>query len=320
MIEKTTTPFVSVCMITYNHEKFIREAIEGVLMQKTTFPFELIISEDCSPDNTRKIIMEYASKYPEIIRPLLPEKNLGMIKNFSQTMEAAKGKYIALCEGDDYWTDPYKLQKQVDYLESHTSYVACSAQSMVYYQSKDIESHFFSNSYNTRNVNTITLKDLLIYGCQFHTSTFVFRNNIINLKNFPNVLSADRTLFIALATFGNIYYFADLFSVYRKNEIGISTWVDIKRMKQDLLMIPWLKSIQTDFPHNLLLCHTHYTFFAYSNKVTVLTATIHYIVHLYYGILSLPDSKYRIKQAYYTYKNLIIQKLKKSKLYRLLKK
>ena len=116
---------VSVCMITYNHENFIREAINGVLIQKTDFPIELIIGEDCSTDNTRKIVAEYALKYPDIIQPLLPEKNLGMMKNSIETMQAASGKYIALCEGDDYWTDPYKLQKQVDFLEANEDFAIC---------------------------------------------------------------------------------------------------------------------------------------------------------------------------------------------------
>ena len=109
-------PKVSVCMITYNHENFIREAIEGVLMQKTDFPIELIIGEDCSTDNTRKIVLEYASKYPEIIRPLLPDNNLGVRTNFFNTLNVCRGEYIALCEGDDYWIDSTKLQSQVDYL------------------------------------------------------------------------------------------------------------------------------------------------------------------------------------------------------------
>ena len=122
---------VSVLMITYNHENFIREAIDGVLMQKTTFPIELIIGEDCSTDSTRKIVVEYAEKYPDLIRPLLPGSNLGMMKNFNKTMEAAKGKYIAICEGDDYWTDPLKLQKQVDILEANENIVAVATNAAV---------------------------------------------------------------------------------------------------------------------------------------------------------------------------------------------
>ena len=103
-------------MITYNHEKFIAEAIEGVVMQKTNFQFELVIGEDCSTDNTRAICIEYQKKYPDIIRLRLPETNQGMMLNWINNINSGRGKYIALCDGDDYWTDPYKLQKQVDFM------------------------------------------------------------------------------------------------------------------------------------------------------------------------------------------------------------
>lgn len=131
-------PVVSVCMITYNHENYIREAIEGVLKQKTDFPIELIIGEDCSTDGTRKIVVEYAKKYPNIILSLLSETNLGMMRNFLDTMKAAKGKYIALCEGDDFWIDPYKLQKQVDFLEENQDFGLCYTRCKYYIQEKKI--------------------------------------------------------------------------------------------------------------------------------------------------------------------------------------
>lgn len=112
-------PLVSVCMITYNHEKYIKDAIEGILMQKTSFPIELIIGEDCSTENTRKIVEDYAEKYPNLIFAQYSEKNLDMMNNFFNVLQAVRSKYIALCEGDDYWTDPLKLQKQVDFLANN---------------------------------------------------------------------------------------------------------------------------------------------------------------------------------------------------------
>ncbi len=114
-----TEPLVSVKMITYNHAPFIAQAIEGVLQQKTNFPFELVIGEDCSIDGTREIVFEYQKKHPDIIRVVTSDKNVGMTKNGLRTMKACQGKYIAFCEGDDYWHHPLKLQKQADYLESH---------------------------------------------------------------------------------------------------------------------------------------------------------------------------------------------------------
>jgi len=112
-------PLVSVAMITYNHEPFISEAIEGVLRQKANFKIELVIGEDCSTDRTREIILEYQKKHPHIIYVITSEKNVGMKKNSYRTAKACHGKYMAFCEGDDYWQNPNKLQIQVDYLEGH---------------------------------------------------------------------------------------------------------------------------------------------------------------------------------------------------------
>lgn len=109
---------VTVAMITYNHESFIAEAIEGVLMQRTDFNYQLLIGEDNSTDRTREIILDYMKCNQDIIHLLPQEKNLGMIPNFIETLKACNGKYIALCEGDDYWIDPDKLQKQVDFFRN----------------------------------------------------------------------------------------------------------------------------------------------------------------------------------------------------------
>jgi glycosyltransferase involved in cell wall biosynthesis len=114
-----TEPLVSIKMITYNHAPFIAQAIEGVLQQKTNFPFELVIGEDCSTDGTREIVFEYQKKHPDIIHVITSETNVGMKKNGLRAIKACRGKYLAFCEGDDHWHDPLKLQKQVDHLESH---------------------------------------------------------------------------------------------------------------------------------------------------------------------------------------------------------
>lgn len=118
---RNVEPLVSVNMLTFNHERYIKQAIEGIVNQKTNFPFELVIGEDCSSDKTREIVFEYQKKYPHIIRVLTSEKNLftNGSSNGKRTLLATRGKYIALCEGDDYWTDMDKLQKEADYLESH---------------------------------------------------------------------------------------------------------------------------------------------------------------------------------------------------------
>lgn len=118
-------PVVSICCITYNHEPFIANAIEGFLMQKTDYPYEIIIGDDCSTDKTREIIEEYANHYPGRIRIIASDRNVGVIANEHRVLTEAKGKYIAFCEGDDYWTEPCKLQRQVDFLEHHSEFSVC---------------------------------------------------------------------------------------------------------------------------------------------------------------------------------------------------
>ena len=124
-------PVVSICCVAYNHVHFIRQCLDGFVMQKTNFPFEVLIHDDASTDGTQDIIREYEAKYPDIIKPIYQKENqyskgvrVSLVYNYSRV----RGKYVALCEGDDYWTDPYKLQKQVDFLEAHPDYVMCSHQ------------------------------------------------------------------------------------------------------------------------------------------------------------------------------------------------
>lgn len=118
---------VSVCMITYGHERYIKQAIEGVLMQECNFDVELIIADDCSPDSTSAVITSIQKNHSNSswINYTKHTKNKGMMPNFVWTLEQCQGKYIAICEGDDYWTDPLKLQKQVDFLETNAEYGIC---------------------------------------------------------------------------------------------------------------------------------------------------------------------------------------------------
>lgn len=119
------TPLVSIIIVTYNHFSVISKCIDSVLSQDTTFPIEIILADDCSTDGAREICEEYAAKYPELIRLLPSDRNVGAVANEQRAFLAAKGKYIATCEGDDYWTDPLKLQKQVDFLEANPDYSVC---------------------------------------------------------------------------------------------------------------------------------------------------------------------------------------------------
>lgn len=129
-------PLVSVVMCTYNHEAYIVQAMGGVLSQKTSFSIELIIGEDCSTDKTRQLVSDYARDYPNIIVTQFPDTNQGSTDNLLSLIKVAKGKYIAICDGDDYWTDPFKLQKQVDFIENDNSFGMVCGPASMYSQEK----------------------------------------------------------------------------------------------------------------------------------------------------------------------------------------
>jgi glycosyltransferase involved in cell wall biosynthesis len=117
------TPLVSVHCITFNHAPYIKHALDSFLAQKTTFPIEVVVGEDCSSDGTREIVEAYINRHPSVIRLITSDRNVGAVANYERTLKACKGKYVAICEGDDYWRDPYKLQSQVDFLERNPEYV-----------------------------------------------------------------------------------------------------------------------------------------------------------------------------------------------------
>lgn len=207
-------PLVSVSMITFNQSLYVSQAIEGVLMQQTSFPFELIISDDCSTDGTREICQRYKESYPDRIKLLLPNKNLGISENFYTTMFATTGKYIAFCEGDDYWIDPRKLQKQTEYLESHSD-VGC-----VYtdFNRLSQETGTFEYSLFHTNARWFPLhSDLATFICNpsyLAPCTWLFRRELLVRPSFESV-DATFVLFDHMLSETNIYFLPDTTSVYR---------------------------------------------------------------------------------------------------------
>lgn len=205
---------ISVCMITYGHEKYIREAIEGVLIQKCDFEVELIIANDCSPDNTNSIIENILENHPEKIsvKYFNHDKNLGMMPNFIFALQQCSGKYIALCEGDDYWTDHLKLQKQVDFLEANSDYVLCFHQVDILKLDGEIVEDFITKVPDDYE----TIESLVTFGNYIHTPSVVFRNVI---KEFPFEFQlspiGDYFLYIMLAEYGKIKYLNEKMAIYR---------------------------------------------------------------------------------------------------------
>ncbi|MDN3204703.1 glycosyltransferase [Algoriphagus sediminis] len=203
-------------MITYNHEKYISEAIEGVLMQEVDFAVELLIADDCSTDRTGEIVQSYIKTDPRgsWIKYTRQESNIGMMGNFVWALENCKGKYIALCEGDDYWVDMNKLQTQANFLESHQSYVATYHPAMIYTKNQGIKDDFIAET-NFR-ASKANFYDVLIYGNFIHTATFFFRNNY---KPFPSYFLdlevGDFFLYLYISQFGEFKRLDFQGAVYR---------------------------------------------------------------------------------------------------------
>jgi glycosyltransferase involved in cell wall biosynthesis len=193
--ERGQKPFVSILCDAYNHEKFIRETLEGFLKQRTDFPFEIIIHDDASTDNTQAIIKEFTEKYPQIIKFILQKENQYSKKvNFWSdiTFPMAQGKYIALCEGDDYWIDELKLQKQVDFLENNQGYVIAWTD---FYNKKEDElvANDFKNT--LPEVYTIDFDTLFNPYCTY-TLTCVFRKDAVDPLDYKKFkYGKDNTLY-----------------------------------------------------------------------------------------------------------------------------
>lgn len=210
-------PVVSVCIITYNHEKFIRQCLQGVVMQKTNFPFEVIIGEDCSTDNTRSIVREFEAAYPEIIRPIYHARNVGGARNgYEFCYPRLSGKYVAICEGDDYWTDPYKLQKQVDFLEQNPDFVMCFHR----VDSVDENNHFL-NAQQTADKPLVYTKDD-IFHISIPTLSVVFKKCFATIPpEMFKAKSGDTFLFGLLARYGKAVDLGFMGATYRKHKGGV---------------------------------------------------------------------------------------------------
>lgn len=216
---------VSICCITYNHAPFIRQCLDGFLMQQCNFDYEILIHDDASSDGTQEIIKEYQKKYPEIIKPIIQVENQwsrgvrGM--NLRYNFPRAQGKYIALCEGDDYWTDPLKLQKQVDFLEANPDYTFSMGRVDRYIQEtgkiKRKKEHV-----NPELNETYLLKDYLKSPFS-QTSSFLFKkSDFIFPEWLGSVHAGDQSLVVIVTGKGKIKYHKDLFSIYRVNKDSIT--------------------------------------------------------------------------------------------------
>lgn len=212
---------LSVMVITYNHERYIRAALDSIVAQQTTFVMEVVIGEDCSTDGTRAVLLEYQARHPALIRLLLPERNLGVSQNWEATLQACRGKYIALLEGDDYWTSPHKLQKQVDFLEARPDFSLCFHGARVEY-----EAAWAGRATPIRAVHAkteLTLDDITREWAMA-TASVVFRRE--HLKALPGWVHesvvVDLPAFALLASRGRVGYLPGEMAVYRVHAGGVT--------------------------------------------------------------------------------------------------
>jgi glycosyltransferase involved in cell wall biosynthesis len=262
-------------MITYNHASFIAQAIEGVLMQKCNFPIELIIGEDCSTDKTRQICEQYGEKFSEI--KLLPSNsNLGVSCNFIRTLQACTGKYIAFCEGDDYWTDPYKLQKQVDFFEANPEY------GLVHtcFEVRDLNNNFITTISKERPSGYIFIE--LQKECIVSTLTTMLRGEIANKladriakENLWFIM--DHWLWKQCAIKWKIHYLPDITAVYHVHPGGISNNKKYFKLRDPLITLDVINSFLNENDQNI----------NFGNKLLIATN----FFRSYFAVLCHPDGK-----------------------------
>ncbi len=232
-------------MITYNHELYIKESIIGVMAQITNFEIELIVADDCSTDKTESVVREIINTHPKsnIVEYSRHITNRGMMPNFIWAIEQCKGKYIAICEGDDYWTDPYKLQKQVDLMEQYPEASMCVALNEQFYQNKS--QYTKDKPYKGKHYPLIYgLTDLNQY---FHTSTYLIRKTTLDIiiKTYRQLILGDTAIRYLTISQGPFVVLNDYVSVYRISGEGV--WTHLSEFNKELYQYQLFKKFRKEF-------------------------------------------------------------------------
>lgn len=242
-LHKTT---VSIFVMVYNHAEYLKECLDGMLSQKTDFNFEIVAGEDCSKDNSREILLNYQKLYPGKFKLLLHSDNIGACRNQHEILINSKGKYIAICEGDDYWTDPLKLQKQVDFLEKNEDYSLCFHKTKILKSNGEIIDDFIT----TVPENYQLRKTLAEKHNYIHTPTVLFRNVLtqedLDSEEFNRSPIGDYFLYMQITKYGKIGYLEDCMAVYRHGVGTFSPLNKIKKLQADVLLFTNLYSFEKD--------------------------------------------------------------------------
>ena len=230
---------VSVICTTYNHEKYIRKCLDGFIMQETDFPYEVLVHDDASTDNTASIVREYEKLYSDIIKPIYQTENQyskGRLITRDIVFPKCKGKYIALCEGDDYWTDPLKLQKQVTALETHPDCFMCVCKAeRVSEDESEILGYYPGFPLNESVIESDRFLNIIFKEYTFQTSSYVFYAALYKkyAENTPDFVRTcpvgDMAYLLYFGYAGNVYYCKDTMTCYRMGSIG--SWTE--RIRDD---------------------------------------------------------------------------------------
>ena len=220
--ETLMQPMVSICVLAYNHEKYLRRALDSFLMQKTDFPFEIVINDDASTDGTAEIIREYERNYPDILRPLYHTENQYSrgIRNISAAFNypRARGTYIAFCEGDDYWTNDKKLQIQVEYMEAHPECALCVHAA----ESVSENGDFLEEIRPYSDTRVVSAEEVVLERICYPSASMLFRTCYV--KELPGYYHdapvGDIPLHLHLATKGTVWYLNEVYSAYRQGSVA----------------------------------------------------------------------------------------------------
>lgn len=250
---------VSVCCTAFNHEKYIRDCLDGFVNQKTNFRYEVIVYDDASTDNSAIIIQEYADKYPDIIKPILQKENQyskGIRISEKYIYPKCNGKYIAFCEGDDYWCDENKLQKQVDFLANNSDYIACVHQTRMVNLRNNKSSLFVKHSKNS----SIVAEEFFCSTIPFHLSSLMIKTDVFVERPsfcFISKQVGDYPYGLYLALKGNIYFINDVMSVYRRFTEGSWSIKNVSKpnfeLWEDMIKILTLADEYSDFKYHKLV-------------------------------------------------------------------
>ena len=266
---------VSVCVLSYNHENYIRQCLDGIMMQEVSFPIEVIIHDDASTDKSQQIIQEYVQKYPDIVKPIFQKENQyskrkSIVGHF--LFPKCTGKYVALCEGDDYWTDPLKLQKQVDFMESHPEYSFCCHRFVIYEQNKNIYRQEYAHAYYQDGKNLEITENLFLNVWVTMTLTSLYRRDAAEkaistcLEKYHD--TKDVYLFYELLQLAKGISLNQNMGVYRWHDKGVAIGQDsVSRYKNGV--DTYAKIYEQHQNDKLLLPKIRYNYNRYLRFITV---------------------------------------------------